>query len=237
MRTVSEMTEAEKYQVDDDPDLLRATQMTGSIRWLEVYRAYLLVERLEKAKRADHNEIMENWARAMGMTKDTLKTHRRWAEAIRWDDLNAVFDEEDISSKEWTTRIGTTHLKTVARAKDLATNQPLTSREMAIWVRRAYHANLKVDELEQMLRDQDLLPPKQGVESTPIEPGKLTGCRLLEMLAAHIRGDGKDFELNLTKGAWASPVRVHRLLQRVTDLIRDRHPDLAYKPPEEGKTS
>ncbi len=223
MAALSDMPLSEQFLQDEDPDLLRACSMTGSIRWLEIYRGYLLQERLEKANPEEYEEIITAWGRAMGITPGTLKSHLRWARLIHLEDLLAVFEEEKIPSEEWTQRVGTTILRAIARARNLTTDWPISSREMAEWARRAYHANLSKAEMEDMLRDHDLLPPKAESELAPPTKLPATVAGLLELITAAVRAH--DISLTVTRNG---RVKIAPSLRKLADLIERQHPGAEF---------
>ena len=230
MASLSMMTEEEQYRQDEDPDLLKACSMTGSIRWLEIYRGYLLQDRLEKANLEEYEGIITAWGRAMGITPGTLRSHLRWARLIRLEDLLAVFEEESIPSEEWTQRVGTTILRVIARARNLATDWPISSREMAEWARRAYHANLSKAEMEDMLRDHDLLPPKAESELAPPTKLPTTASGLLELITTAVKAN--DIPLTVTRGGKA---KIGPALRKLADLIDKQRPGAEFRIGKEAK--
>lgn len=232
MPALSEMAPDEIQRADMDPDLIRACSMTGSIRWLEIYRGYLLQERLQKAPHAERDEILQRWSHAMGVTQGTLKNHLKWAYGIQLEDITEIFALEGIGGNEWTQRVGTSHLHIIARTRD-EYDTPLTSRERAEWVRRAYHANLSVAELEGMLRDADLLPPKRNLKTKPIQAGKPTACSLLETLAAHLKVSNQDFELDIKPEAIQQPMKAWKALYKLAELYGERFPKAEFRLSEE----
>mgnify|MGYP001564337927 CR=1 FL=1 len=231
MPALSEMTDAEKHLAHDDPDLLAVLSLTEDIRGNELLRAYKLRQKLEKSSRSLHEEIIDRWAAATGRSKGAWLSDLKWANAIDPDDLVEVFEEEEIPQREWVQRVGTSHLRVIARAKLQDTHLLLTSRERAEWIRRSYHSNLSVAELEAMLRDHDLLPPKRGAASKPIEAGKTTSIDLLRMMADSLQEQGRaiDFSGMLAKRPADKPIDIVAFLQFLAGEYKREHPGAEFR--------
>lgn len=234
MRTVSEMTEADKRLHGHSENKERYIKANRWRRELTLQQAYALRDALDEARTTEERDsILGDWAQDTGQSVKALKEEARWTDAIKLADIYTVFAEKGIDDTDWQMRIGVSHVKQAAIARDQATGRSLTSREKAELLLNCYNANWKVEEFKADLRRRKLKRPERAKMARPIQKDELTICTLLEALSGHIKGEGKNIPLTLTSGAWDRPVKVHRLLQRVTDLIRDRHPDLTYRPPEE----
>lgn len=228
MAAVTEMNRAEQYACEDDPDLLRAQQMTGSIRWLELYRSYLLAERLDKEPRDRHSDIIQHWATSMGMTPATLASHLGWARAIDLQMLNDSFEGFGIDEKEWTQRIGTSHLKEIAKAKNQTTNLVASPGQMVDLVIETYHANWSVAELLEVLRKRNLRAPARGMKADPTK--NLTACQLLKAMAEDLPKRGIDIDLGLMPGDWGKPKKVARILEKLAWHFHQLYPNTEYAP-------
>jgi hypothetical protein len=222
---ISEMPIEEQYLQDDDPDLLVVLSITSNIRGGEVLRAYKLRQKLKKTPREAHEKLIERWALATGRSAGAWKADLKWANAIDPDDLLAVFAASHVTQDEWVQRIGTSHLRTIARVKDLS------SHSRAKWAWRAYDANLSVTELEQLLRDSDLLPPKRGSGTVPVAAGTpATACDLLERMAAHLRSQGIDLDLSakLAQRQSDRPIDVAKFLSFLSSEFGKQRPGAAF---------
>lgn len=229
---ISDMTRQEQYLADDDPDLLKAQQMTGSIRWLELYRSYLLRDVMDRTPREGQDEVLAKWAMAMGRSKGAWRNDLKWTYRIKMDDLLAVFEEAGIQQNEWTGQIGTSHLGAIARAINPITNEPLTSEEMAGWAFDCYNAAWSVEELRDQLRAFGYLPAKRGIEALP--PTKaMTAAKLLSIMAEQMVKSGKDVLLEGFKGAGQYDL-VHTL-RRIADRMQTDRRAATFTIEEGGK--
>lgn len=229
---VSEMPIHEQHQAEDNPRKLRAQKMTGSIRWLELYRAYLLADELGDAPRQDHKAIIDDWALSMGMTPATLGKHLGWARAIDLQMLADSFEGFGISEQEWTARIGTTHLQEIAKAKNQTTNLVATPGQMVDLVIECYHGNWSVAELKKALRERNLRAPEKGMK---IEPTKnLTACQLLAALARDLPKRGVDINLGILPVAWGKPRKVAAILRGLASKFAELYKDTEFAPKVES---
>lgn len=236
MAALSDMPKHEVDATEDNPRLLKAQQMTGSIRWLELYRSYLLAEELDEAPRGDHKEIIDHWARNMGMTPGTLKGHLGWARAIDLQLLTDTFEGEGISEQEWTQRIGTSHLQVIARARDQATDTRISPGEMVTLVVECYHGNWSVAELKAALRNRDLMAPERGLDTTPSKTPN-TLCRVLRRIADVMEQTGQDIDMTRQLvGREHKEMPVPKALRRLGELVEQLYPRAAFRLVEEAET-
>lgn len=229
------MSPEEIRQAGHDPDRERYVSSNRWRRELSIQQAYLLRDKLNKARTDEEREaVLLDWAEAAGRDVDALRAEARWTDAIKEKDLRDAFAAEGIKDELWQARLGTGHIKAVAPAKEQNTKRALTSEEKAAILVEAYHANWKVAELTKALQDRGLKGKRPGMKSDPTK--NLTACTLLTVMAQDLQKRGIDIDLGLLPEKWGEPSKVSAILWKLSSRFNQLYPNAEYAPKVEGST-
>ena len=220
------MSDEEKAQLDDDPDLEEYCRVTGAGRVVTIMSCYILLGKLQKTPAEGRDEVIGRWATRVNRSPGALTKDLGWASKLREEHLRAVFDDAGIPASEWAQAIGTTHLQTIGRATG-PDGFPLPSQEMAELAFECYHQHRSKNELEEELRRRGHLPPKRnGAGKVAPSRTPTTVLSLLAALAAD--GQGGPNDIPLPAPIRPGTFRLASTLRGLADLVDRRNRNAQY---------
>lgn len=230
MAALSTMPQHEQVLHGHDPNKERYIKANRWRREITLQQAYTLRDALDLARSPEAEQaILEDWAEVTGQSVDALKEEARWTRSVRLADIRLAFSEELIADTEWQMRLGTSHIKQAAVAREQDTGRALTSQEKADLLLECYHANWSVAEFKMELRRRQLKAPARAKMAAPSKtPTTATG--LLIAMGEDLRSQGIDIDLaGLMKRRGAKPINVVSFLQFLAGEFKRERPDAEFK--------
>ena len=231
MPALSEMSPEERKLHGHNPNKERYVKANRWRRELTLQQAYVLRDELDKKARnlEEYETVLQEWAQDTGQSIDALKEEARWTGSVRLEDIRLAFAERLIPDPEWQMRLGTSHIKQAAVAREQDTGRALTSQEKAELLVECFHQNWTVAEFKAVLRERGLKKPEKAKTPKPIPQSiPTTANALLVVIGTALSQQGTDVTLDLGPKIWDKPRKVLRCLRWLAERYEEHYPGLEF---------